>query len=187
MRKEFSRLADGAVLERGNVCLRHACGQQLAAIGFTQVKMHLNTRIAVAGRALVHEQHGIALTHGVRLLHMVKKFSGVSKLRMKSVFHFLANFQRALLDSRPNRGMNIFRTRAKLQPHDAHAFFHDALHRPAPSGMKRAHSFLLCVDQQDREAISSKNAERHAAQISDHAIAGEPGLFEETGLRERTT
>ena len=104
----------------------------------------------------------------------MKKFSGVSELRMKSVFHFFANFQRTLLDSRPNRGMNIFRTRAKFQPHHADAFFHDALYCPAPSGMKRAHSFLLCVDQQDREAIGGENAERHAGEISDQAIAHQP-------------
>src|SRR5579859_7259912 len=101
----------------------------------------------------------------------MKEFSGISKLRMKSFFHFFANFKRALLDSRPNRRMNIFRTRPEFQPHNAHAFFHDALHRTAPAAMKRAHSFFLCVDQQDREAVGGKNCQRDAAEISDHTIA----------------
>src|SRR6185503_7237284 len=102
MREEFPRLADSAILERRDVCFRHARGQQLTAIGFPQVKMHLDARIAMPWRSLVHEQHGISLPHCVRLLHSVKKFGGVSKLRMKSFFHFFANFKRALLDSGPN-------------------------------------------------------------------------------------
>src|ERR1041385_419604 len=101
----------------------------------------------------------------------MKKLSGVSKLGVKTFFHFLANFKRALLDSRPNRGMNIFRARTKFHPHAAHAFFHDALHRPAPSGMEGAHSFYLCIDEQNWEAVGGENAQHDATQISHHAIA----------------
>ena len=132
----------------------------------------------MAGRALVHEQHGIPLPHSVRFLHVMKKLIGVGELRLKSVFHFFANFKGATLDTRPDRRMNIFRPRAEFQPHDADAFFHDALHRPAPAGMKRADSLFLRVHQQDREAVSGKNAESDAAQISDQAVADKPGLFE---------
>jgi len=49
--------------------------------------------------------------------------------------------------------------------------FHDALHRPAPTGMKRADSFLLHIHQQDREAVRGQNAESQPGKISDHAIA----------------
>src|SRR5690349_4426749 len=57
MGEELAWAADGAVFQRRDVPLRHARGQQLAAVGLTQVKMHLDARIAMAGRALVHEEH----------------------------------------------------------------------------------------------------------------------------------
>ena len=136
----------------------------------------------MAGRALVHEQHGISLPHGIRFLHAMKKFSSIGKLRMKSFFHLFANFKRALLDAGPDRGMNIFRARAEFQPHDANAFFHDALHCPAPSGMKRAHGFLFCIDQQNREAVCGEDADRHAAKIGDQAVANKWALFKQIML-----
>ena len=107
----------------------------------------------------------------------MKKLWSVFKLRLKSVFHFFAHFKAAILDSRPDGSVNILWARAKLQPHNAYAFFHDALDRPTPSGVKRAYGLAPGIDEQDGEAIGGENAERNAAQIGDQAIADEWGWF----------
>ncbi len=177
MREKLARTARGTVFERRDVCFRHSHGQQLAAIGFTQIKMQLDTWISMARRSLVHEQHGIAFAHGVRFLHAVKEVGGVIELRVKRLFHFFTNFKAATLDSRADRSVYIFRARAKFLPHDAHAFFHDAFDRAAPARMKRANGFALGIDQQDRKTISRQDAESDAAQIGHHPIASHwPGL-----------
>src|ERR1700753_35315 len=101
----------------------------------------------------------------------MKKLRGIFKLRFKRVFYLFTHFKAAILDTWANGGVNVFRARAEFHPHRAHAFFHDSLHRPAPAGMKCAYGFAFGIDEQNREAICSKNAQRDAAQIGHKAVA----------------
>src|SRR5437899_1971881 len=104
MREVLARAAGSAAFKRRDVRFRYAHGEQLTAVGFAQIKMQLDALVAMAGRTLVHEEHGIFLPHRIGLLHAMKKVGGIIELRVKSLFHFRAHLKAAVLDSRADHG-----------------------------------------------------------------------------------
>ena len=81
MREKFLGIAGRAIRQCGNLPGRHAGVEQLAAVGFLQVKMLFDAQVAVSGSTLVHEQHRIFFPDRIGLLDFMKQFIGVSELR----------------------------------------------------------------------------------------------------------
>jgi len=73
--------------------------------------------------------------------------------------------------SRTDHCFNISGQRTEPTAHFAHSFFHNALHRTAPTRMEHSHGSQLGVDEYDRQAVSRLDGEENAAYASDEAIA----------------
>jgi len=109
MREKFLGIAGRAIRQCGNLPGRHAGVEQLAAVGFLQVKMLFDAQVAVSGSTLVHEQHRVFHLYGVGILDFMKQVRGVGELGFKLGGKFVAHFITTFLDAGANRGVYVLR------------------------------------------------------------------------------
>src|SRR5881275_729552 len=101
-------------------------------------------RRTVAGRAHIHEEQRIFLTHRVGAENFGEEFVGVIELRSKFVAKFFVHLVTAGMNARTDRGANIGRISCKFASHYANSLLYDSCQRAAPAGMKRADSLVSC-------------------------------------------
>src|ERR1700750_1760803 len=113
-------------------------------------------------RSSAEEQQGILLAHRIGFLHFAKQAAGISELRLEFRADFFPNFIAAAVNSGADRCFEILWAAAKTADDLSHAFFHDALHRTAPPGMKNADGMALCINNDHRQTISGLNGKQEA-------------------------
>src|SRR5947209_6819016 len=172
MREEAPCAARRAMAKCCDVTFQHSGRKQLTAVGFREVQMELRSPVAMSGSAHVHKQQRIFLTHWIGSKNLVKQQLAIFELRFELVFEFLAHFIAALLDTRPDRGSDIFRHGAIFAAHDSETLLDDALDRAAPSGMKHPDGFVSRIRQDDWKTIGSLNGQHEPGHAGDQPIAG---------------
>ena len=84
MRKEQVALATRASPNYLNGASRNASSEQLATVGFNQVKVQAGANGRVAGCALRKKQHGVLRPHRIGVVDLAKKVGKVGELRLEA-------------------------------------------------------------------------------------------------------
>src|SRR5262249_58824416 len=132
--------------------------------------MELDAAVAVPGGARVQEKERIPLAHRIRFLDGVKEAGGISELGFELFLYFLAYFIAAILNSRPDRGVDVLGAGAKLVTHDAQAFLHDAFKGWPPAAMEGPNRPVPHIDQQYRKAVRGQGAQNNGGDRGNHAL-----------------
>lgn len=109
MGEEQILLATGAAAKQMNRLWFEAGGEQLAAIGFDQIKVQAGANGRVTGGTLREKQHGVFGAYGIAVVDLVKKVARVSELRLKVGEQVFAHCVTACADAGADGGNKIFR------------------------------------------------------------------------------
>lgn len=98
-------------------------------------------------------------------------FTRFWKLRGEFSDDFVAHFVATPADSRPERGDDVLRARAKFHLHPTKSFFSDALRRSAPARMNRGDGAMFRIGEQNRNAIGRLHHQQRPRFASDERVA----------------
>ncbi len=128
------------------------------------------------------KQQWIFFADRIGLFDFAEKIRSVSELGFKIYAYFLSDLIAATLDSWADGGLDVPRIGTKATAHFTHPFLDDSPDRTAPPGVKNTHGTVFGIDEHDRKAVGSLNAEQDSGSVGDQAVAGELFLewFENT-------
>src|SRR5438309_1449008 len=153
VRPEVVLVAGCAVAHDVDVLQQQPCIEQLSPVRLDKVEMHGRVDVEMSGSARRHEQQWIAQLDGIFVVHVSKEFVGIRELRTELFDNIIAYCVTTLMNARADSCLNVLRIAPEPQAHRADTFVHDALHRSAPTCMKRGNNLILRIVSQYRNTV----------------------------------
>lgn len=108
----------------------------------------------------------------VSLFGLAKKLLRIAELRFKFVPYFGSDLITTTANAWADYGLQIGGAGTEMLAHFANALFHDALNRPAPSGVEHADGSTFRIDEDDRKTIRSECRKQNPRGTRDQTITG---------------
>ena len=134
------------------------------AVGFDEIQEDFRRQFAVTRSPCRQETAAGTFRELGRIPWFTEQILRISELGFELLAHFGADIVTARVNSGADGRFNILGQCAEAAAHFSNSLFDNALDRTAPTRMKDSHSPLLGVDQNNRQAIGSldANEERQA-------------------------
>src|SRR5690348_4429348 len=130
--------------------------------------MNVLRRRLMAGRHHIEPLQRIGLFAGARFVEIV---GSIGELRRELRDEFGADFVAARTDARTDGGKNVCRIGLEARVEFAGSFLKDARKRTAPPCVNGGHDTFFGIDEEDRNAVGSLNAEKKARSLRQRSVA----------------